>query len=258
MKNITFIFVILLASPLYANGDKLYRADSRPPDEIKRSGGLMPRGHNEYFDRGTQMNINLYDHARGTQTGFVRYDDGYVSTSLSLRSAHLAGQSILSGYSTYYIYVIATAPNMFNVNDVLGVYSPPPYEQEVSALGGIPYSQIYGWYRVNFGVIDERLHRNREYRDRYYRNLNIAPAEDGYRLAGFPPDHQAWREEPWIHHAPQGCGNLSRTITDDTCNEETQNLSTIYLREYQSKVKRQIFTDYQSEVDIYNRIRDEL
>ncbi|HBD3925706.1 TPA: cholera enterotoxin subunit A2, partial [Escherichia coli] len=53
MKNITFIFFILLASPLYANGDRLYRADSRPPDEIKRSGGLMPRGHNEYFDRGT-------------------------------------------------------------------------------------------------------------------------------------------------------------------------------------------------------------
>ncbi|HBE2481185.1 TPA: cholera enterotoxin subunit A2, partial [Escherichia coli] len=26
----------------------------------------------------------------------------------------------------------------------------------------------------------------------------------------------------------------------------------------QSKVKRQIFSDYQSEVDIYNRIRDEL
>nr|1LTI_C Chain C, Heat Labile Enterotoxin Type I [Escherichia coli] len=48
------------------------------------------------------------------------------------------------------------------------------------------------------------------------------------------------------------------TITGDTCNEETQNLSTIYLREYQSKVKRQIFSDYQSEVDIYNRIRDEL
>ncbi|HGV3635656.1 TPA: heat-labile enterotoxin LT subunit A, partial [Escherichia coli] len=84
------------------------------------------------------------------------------------------------------------------------------------------------------------------------------PAEDGYRLAGFPPDHQAWREEPWIHHAPQGCGNSSRTITGDTCNEETQNLSTIYLRKYQSKVKRQIFSDYQSEVDIYNRIRDEL
>ncbi|EJI1470373.1 cholera enterotoxin subunit A2, partial [Escherichia coli] len=60
------------------------------------------------------------------------------------------------------------------------------------------------------------------------------------------------------HHAPQGCGNSSRTITGDTCNEETQNLSTIYLRKYQSKVKRQIFSDYQSEVDIYNRIRDEL
>ncbi|EGY9052541.1 cholera enterotoxin subunit A2, partial [Escherichia coli] len=28
MKNITFIFFILLASPLYANGDRLYRADS--------------------------------------------------------------------------------------------------------------------------------------------------------------------------------------------------------------------------------------
>ncbi len=56
-EKYNFHFFFLLASPLYANGEKLYRADSRPPDEIKRSGGLMPRGHNEYFDRGTQMNL---------------------------------------------------------------------------------------------------------------------------------------------------------------------------------------------------------
>ncbi len=72
MVKIIFVFFIFLSSFSYANDDKLYRADSRPPDEIKQSGGLMPRGQNEYFDRGTQMNINLYDHARGTQTGFVR------------------------------------------------------------------------------------------------------------------------------------------------------------------------------------------
>ncbi|MEW9745997.1 enterotoxin A family protein [Escherichia coli] len=101
------------------------------------------------------------------------------------------------------------------------------------------------------------LHRNREYRDRYYRNLNIAPAEDGYRLAGFRRITKLGEKNSWTHHAPQGCGNSSRTITGD-CNEETQVFDTIYLRKYQSKVKRQIFSDYQSEVDIYNRIRDEL
>ncbi|HAS2434191.1 TPA: cholera enterotoxin catalytic subunit CtxA, partial [Vibrio cholerae] len=253
-----FVFFIFLSSFSYANDDKLYRADSRPPDEIKQSGGLMPRGQSEYFDRGTQMNINLYDHARGTQTGFVRHDDGYVSTSISLRSAHLVGQTILSGHSTYYIYVIATAPNMFNVNDVLGAYSPHPDEQEVSALGGIPYSQIYGWYRVHFGVLDEQLHRNRGYRDRYYSNLDIAPAADGYGLAGFPPEHRAWREEPWIHHAPPGCGNAPRSSMSNTCDEKTQSLGVKFLDEYQSKVKRQIFSGYQSDIDTHNRIKDEL
>ncbi|HDI3215606.1 TPA: cholera enterotoxin catalytic subunit CtxA, partial [Vibrio cholerae] len=131
--------------------------------------------------------------------------------------------------STYYIYVIATAPNMFNVNDVLGAYSPHPDEQEVSALGGIPYSQIYGWYRVNFGVVDEQLYRNRGYRDRYYSNLDIAPAADGYALAGFPPEHRAWREEPWIHHAPPGCGNAPRSSMSNTCDEKTQSLGVKFL-----------------------------
>ncbi len=107
-------------------------------------------------------------------------------------------------------------------------------------------------------MLDEQLHRNRGYRDRYYSNLDIAPAADGYGLAGFPPEHIAWREEPWIHHAPPGCGNAPRSSMSNTCDEKTQSLGIKFLDEYQSKVKRQIFSGYQSDIDTHNRIKDEL
>lgn len=114
----------------------------------------MPRGQQEAYERGTPININLYDHARGTVTGNTRYNDGYVSTTTTLRQAHLIGQNLLGSYNEYYIYVVAPAPNLFDVNGVLGRYSPYPSENEFAALGGIPLSQIIGWYRVSFGVIE--------------------------------------------------------------------------------------------------------
>lgn len=154
MNRIVFWFVTLvfISSTSYAND--FYRADSRSPDEVRRSGGLIPRGQDEAYERGTPININLYDHARGTVTGNTRYNDGYVSTTTTLRQAHLIGQNMLGSFNEYYIYVIAPAPNLFDVNGILGTYSPYPSENEYAALGGVPLSQIIGWYRVTFGAIE--------------------------------------------------------------------------------------------------------
>ncbi|CRZ52614.1 cholera enterotoxin%2C A subunit [Vibrio cholerae] len=44
----------------------------------------------------------------------------------------------------------------------------------------------------------------------------------------------------------------------NTCDEKTQSLGVKFLDEYQSKVKRQIFSGYQSDIDTHNRIKDEL
>ncbi|EEU0312790.1 Heat-labile enterotoxin IIA, A chain, partial [Escherichia coli] len=190
-----------------ANANDFYRADSRTPKEIRKLGGLLPRGQDEAYERGTPQNINLYDHATGTPTGNSRYNDGFVSTTRTLTSAHNIGQNMFGGIDSYYIYVISAAPNMFDVNGVLGSYSPHPYEHEVAALGGIPWSQVIGWYFVSFGVIEGAMTRNPGYRADLFRGLAISPNEDGYRFAGFPDEHPAWREAPWRDYAPAQCAS---------------------------------------------------
>ncbi|QCT89649.1 enterotoxin A family protein [Escherichia sp. E4742] len=238
MNRIVFWFVTLvfISSTSYAND--FYRADSRSPDEVRRSGGLIPRGQDEAYERGTPININLYDHARGTVTGNTRYNDGYVSTTTTLRQAHLIGQNMLGSFNEYYIYVIAPAPNLFDVNGILGTYSPYPSENEYAALGGVPLSQIIGWYRVTFGAIEGGMHRNRNYRRDLFRGLSVAPNEDGYHLAGFPDEFPAWREYPWIEFAPDQCHQNNKTNSFLTCDFITNELSQADLLKFKKFIKR--------------------
>ncbi|HBA7004280.1 TPA: Heat-labile enterotoxin IIA, A chain [Escherichia coli] len=203
-KSIILFFILNLCFG-FAYANNYYRADSRTPDEIRRAGGILSRGQSDAYERGTPININLFNHASGTPTGNTRYDDGYVSTTNTVTSAHNIGQNMFGGLNEYYIYVIAPAPNMFNVNGVLGRYSPHPYENEFAALGGIPVSQIIGWYRISFGVLQGDMTRNPEYRNDLFRGMNIAANRDGYRLAGFPDGHRAWHEDPWREFAPSQC-----------------------------------------------------
>ncbi|MFV8761624.1 enterotoxin A family protein [Yersinia enterocolitica] len=242
ITNIFFCFIkimvmgVFISSSVYAND--YFRADSRPPDEIKRAGGLLPKGQNEAYERGTPVNINLYDHARGEVTGNTRYNDGYVSTTNTLNQAHIIGQNMFGGLNEYYIYVIAAAPNMFDVNGVLGRYSPHPYEHEFAALGGIPWSQVIGWYRVSFGAMQGSMTRNRNYRNDLFRGLSVAPNEDGYRLAGFPDGFQAWRELPWSEHAPEQCGLNRKKRSTDPCEAITNEMSKEDLNGFKHFLKR--------------------
>ncbi|MFJ7171660.1 enterotoxin A family protein [Citrobacter freundii] len=248
-----FAYLFVISFPLYA--DDYFRADARPPDEVRRSGGLIPRGQDEAYERGTPININLYDHARGTPIGNTRYNDGYVSTTTTLRQAHIIGQNILGGFNEYYIYVIAAAPNLFDVNGVLGRYSPYPSENEYAALGGVPLSQIIGWYRVSFGVIQGEMQRNRDYRRDFFQGLSIAPNEDGYRIAGFPEGHQAWGEQPWRNYVePQCRRDLWKKYTY-TCHEITNILSKNMLTHFKDKLisKDVLYTQiYSSSVVLFD------
>ncbi|MEB6310532.1 enterotoxin A family protein [Escherichia coli] len=231
-------FILLLFSVfLYcvnASAIELYRADSRTPEDVENSGGILSRGQSESYERGTPININLFDHATGAPSGNTRYDDGYVSTTRTLSGAHNIGQNMFGGINEYYIYVIVGAPNMFDVNGVLRRYSPHPYEQEVAALGGIPLSQIVGWYRVSFGAIEGGMIRNPNYRGGLFRGLSIAPNSDGYRLAGFPDGHPAWRQEPWRNYAPAQCFSELRSIG---CSDIIDTVSKNYLSNYKVTLK---------------------
>ncbi|EPO5058753.1 enterotoxin A family protein [Escherichia coli] len=239
MKKLVLLFFCCFFSASSSAND-FYRADARTPEDIRRDGGLLPRGQSEAYEHGTPVNINLYDHARGTVTGNTRYNDGYVSTTTTLRQAHLIGQNFLGGYNEYYIYVVAAAPNLLNVNGVLGRYSPHPDENEFAALGGIPLSQIIGWYRVFFGVIEGGMQRNRDYRGDLFRGLTVAPNEDGYQLAGFPANFPAWRETPWSTFAPEQCGPNKKTIKELSCTSATNALSKYDLMNFKKFLKRRL------------------
>lgn len=236
MRKILLFFSLLFIS-LYSYANDFFRADTRTPDEVRRSGGLLARGQDEAYERGTPVNINLYDHAHGAATGNTRFNDGYVSTTTTLRQAHLIGQNMLGGVNEYYIYVISAAPNLFNVNGVLGRYSPYPSENEYAALGGVPLSQIIGWYRISFGVIDGEMHRNRDYRRDLFRGLSVAPDEDGYRLAGFPAGFPAWNERPWREFAPERCGRERRSNNSTTCSSVTNDRSKYELSSFKRTIK---------------------
>ncbi|EPW5280256.1 enterotoxin A family protein [Yersinia enterocolitica] len=229
-KSLRHLILIFYCSMLFlfsinSFANDLYRADARTPQEIRRAGGLLPRGTYDAYERGTPQNINLFDHANGTPSGNTRYDDGYVSTTYTLAAAHTIGQNILGGLNEYYIYVITPAPNIFDVNGVLGRYSPHPYEHEYAALGGVPISQVIGWYRVSFGVIQGNMTRNSLYRPDLFRGMNIAPNDDGYRLAGFPSGHQAWGESPWREHAVAQCRSELRSGSSKTCHDQINVIS---------------------------------
>lgn len=256
MCKVLVLFLSLISISFSSYSNDFFRADARPPDEIKRSGGLIPRGQDEAYERGTPININLFDHARGAPTGNTRYDDGYVSTTTTLRQAHLIGQNILGAFNEYYIYVIAAAPNLFDVNGVLGRHSPYPSENEYAALGGVPLSQIIGWYRVSFGVIQGEMHRNRDYRRDLFRGLSVASNEDGYRIAGFPDGHQAWREQPWRNYVEPRCRTDLRKKVTYTCHEITNTRSKNILAHFKVKLisRGVLYTQlYSSSVVIFDR-----
>ncbi|HEJ1200398.1 enterotoxin A family protein [Pseudomonas aeruginosa] len=223
MKNIVYLIFLLFGSSvagLTLADDFLYRADFRTPEQIIEAQAILTRGQSDSYERGTRININLYDHAGGVVTGNTRYDSGYAGTTVSLSGAHAIGQTLFGGVSEYYIYVIRRAPNLIDVNGVLGRYSPHPEENEYAAIGGIALSQIRGWYRVNFGRIEGGMVTNSRYRADLYQNLDVAPVENSYQLAGFPQGHPAWREQPWVSHAPSSSCSQRRELRDVDSEDE--------------------------------------
>lgn len=87
--------------------------------------------------------------------------------------------------------------------------------------------------------------RNPGYRADLFRGLAISPNEDGYRFAGFPDEHPAWREAPWRDYAPAQCASGLRTIT---CEEITNGLSKSRL----NKFKRYLFSSLAARILVIN------
>ncbi|KAK2010898.1 cholera enterotoxin subunit A2 [Colletotrichum eremochloae] len=197
----------------------VYRGAGRPPERIKEAGGFLPKGLTTVGV--VTPNISLYNHVDvpeefdkdGKQIGLgsTPDDDGYVSFTKSFFLA--LGYAFYSRKrDTTYIYKVKSTPNMIDVAKTLGKYNLYGEEDEFSALGGVKWDQIVSWYKVD----RNNLHsfswlwgiRNEDYNEVRYRGFRTGGAQ--YSLAGFPPDHEAWDEEPWKQFRP--CSEESGTV----------------------------------------------
>lgn len=183
-----------------------FRADIRSPDQISANQGIVADRSNELYQYwGEDVHqMNLYLHSRTEE----RDSYGYTSISNTLERAHIEGIRLFNHSRISYIYVIARAPNIFYTSSILGRFS--NREHQFSAMGGIPISQIIGWYTVVDGHISDTMTPNSNYRENIFLNLNIIDGTAGYPYAGFPLGHHAWLENPWRAFAPEYCERWDR------------------------------------------------
>ncbi|KXH31960.1 cholera enterotoxin subunit A2 [Colletotrichum simmondsii] len=176
------------------NGLDLYRADSRNYATIQASKGFLPKGQSTFGVAAPDT--SLWNHVKGAPSGASKDEDGYVSTTSDPKLAESWVSRFLGGNG--FIYRIHSAPNMIDCQATLQKYNPYPEEAEFAALGGIKDNQIIGWTPVRGGVKGKE-ELNPFYSRNIYSNMGTGGAQ--YKLAAFPPNHQAWGEAPWSQFA---------------------------------------------------------
>jgi hypothetical protein len=88
--------------------------------------------------------------------------------------------------------------------------NPIPEEIEFVAIDHIPWGRVIGWYDTfstrptnKNKIADAVYHANPEYNAAKYPRLPDGGGRP--RLAGFPPDHEAWSESPWKNFKDEKC-----------------------------------------------------
>ncbi|KAE9565837.1 hypothetical protein CGMCC3_g17983 [Colletotrichum fructicola] len=132
---------------------------------------------------------------KGTPNIQSRDDDGFVSTSASEPVA----ATFVYKKPHAFVYKIQATPNMIDTVGTLGKHSDFEEEREFATLGGIKYEQIVSWRTLNGRDLGKST-PNKDFDKRKYGSAVAGGVQ--YQLAGFPPDHKAWREEPWKKHKP--------------------------------------------------------
>ncbi|KAK2022714.1 cholera enterotoxin subunit A2 [Colletotrichum zoysiae] len=215
------LFVLFYLAPLWfflgeaaylqAGPKFVWRGAGRAPQDVKAAGGFLPKGLTAVGE--VAPNINLYSHVdipqefdengNPTSLGSTPEDDGYTSFTSSFFLA--LGYAFYSRQQdTTWIYRVKTTPNMINVAKTLGKYNLYSEEDEYAALGGVKWDQIVSWRKVdrrnlhNFSWLWPTM--NKDYDATRYGGFRTGGAQ--YSLAGFPPGHTAWNEEPWKHFKP--------------------------------------------------------
>ncbi|AMV00738.1 heat-labile enterotoxin alpha chain domain-containing protein (plasmid) [Xanthomonas citri pv. aurantifolii] len=210
----------------------VYRAALESPDVIKQQGGFLARGMDQTRPNQPPPDTSLFNHANGAETGLSNHSSGYVSTTTSFNIAHYWVNNMLSGRG--YIYHIHPTGNLIDVNASLLRYSPHPGENEYAALGTIHWSQIIGWQQVSYGVAGAFV-SNRDYNRSLYSSAHAG--EGAPYLAGFPPDHPAWGQAPWVDFSTCG-GSAPRTLAQENCSplDPAYSAASKYFRQHDPSV----------------------
>ncbi|GIU05659.1 MULTISPECIES: enterotoxin A family protein [unclassified Shewanella] len=213
LKNSIKVLLITLIAICNSQAQQIveFKVSLLTPDEIINSGGA--------FTLTDDSPVSLFLHTRELST--VQPDAYGFHRLLSVEISNM--QNLLARYrdrfpnmanADVYFYLFSSAPNIIDTRSVLRQYTywPPtnPWYglgEPSAAIGTLFFSQVAGWFVIESGTIDPIFHENPHYDGFYYNNLTIAEAEDVYEFAGFPSEHPAWRQEPWLHYAIPECQN---------------------------------------------------
>lgn len=148
-KNTYLIVTLFIVNSVFAINQVniVYRADSRPPEEITRAGGIFP-----YSD--LPQDNDLLHHFEGESLD--GYTSAFVSTTASLRHAidHAAFTARISDTEPFdpefetYLYVIRPAENFYSIN---GSFN---HAREESAENAYLYTKLSDLLR-DYGGMEE-------------------------------------------------------------------------------------------------------
>lgn len=162
----------------------VFRGDSRNASTIQASGGFQPQG-DRYWESDTSFDFSRHQEGIDLDSPDARIEEwqtAFVSTSVRLRRAldfTWADES-----NAGYVYHIHATPNMFRPAD-----ADFEAEQEIPALGGIPWSAVaaYAQLRENCTEVDQLLVDGQLNADCWTTNPAYREAWSQFSMAAAPP-----------------------------------------------------------------------
>ncbi|WP_454871893.1 enterotoxin A family protein [Paraburkholderia xenovorans] len=173
----------------------LFRPSTLTPEALKVQGGFS-------IESTPLKDVSLDMHDFDVSSNPSAVDSaGYLGTFQYGRTAldRLASQS-----NSGYLYHVAPAPNMVDVNGSLGAGTRDPHIHEQAAMGRIDYTQIAGWQRVEDGKLQPFV-ANPDYRWDIYDQTQTGGAQP--QLARYPVDSPVWNDgthSPFMSHVSYG------------------------------------------------------
>ncbi|KAF5132985.1 Cholera enterotoxin subunit A [Metarhizium anisopliae] len=164
---------------------EVFRGDFRSPRDVAKDGGFRPQGNYANDDQA----FSIYRHMVGEHG---REDDSDLSDEDSddeWTSAFVSVTTSVDTAASYgrWVYRIHATPNMIDPTE--GEENQP----EIFALGGVPWSQVIGWYELRFEN-NESVNAEGITANDFTPNPGYQPRYDGYTLTTVEP------RGPWRSH----------------------------------------------------------